>query len=455
MIQNLEILARMARKNYFGDNKPIKKDVYRKRLAIRELSKDKNHTTLQGGCYIPTRDHFIAAIVNAGCTSAIVVEFGRDYQTVYKRVKMDIGHANDFTYNPHTNKIYVATGDTGKYAGRIAVLNGDTLKFESSIQLKDNLAKWLLSYDEVNKKYYVLDTSHLGIYNEDWELEKEFPNVLKSNYVGDCTMTAQASFCYDGEFITLYFSREKLTGSQRITGIYLQLVNLETGCVDSVARYVPKGNSDEPEFVAVIDDVAYMFGGQTYFTVSALYMDQTKIYEPDTEIMGTSILLDKNADLDECQLPGTYYSPDTAYTKGMKNVPVSTGFTLYVLPICGNVTVHKLIGTAGDIYKRVLSPTTNQFLDWELIDSSSGGQRFIREGQAKTHTVPLGESGSCIVFLPYGGDVNVYMISKSKGVVYARTITDSISKKVTVSKGSSSVSFTCQKPLGMIAWRMS
>lgn len=453
MVQNLEVLARMVRKNYFGDNKPIKKDIYRKRLALRELSGDTIHTILQGGCYIPSRDHFVTAIVNAEFDSAIVVEFGRDYETVYKRVKMDIGHANDMTYNPDTNKIYVATGSTGANKGYIAVLNGDTLQLEGTLPLRDNRSKWLISYDEIGEIYYVLDNYYLSVYDKEWNLLKSFTNDFKENYMGNAEMNAQASFCYNGEFIGLYFSRQMVEGSQRVTGIYLQLINAETGEVDSVARYVPRGNADEPEFVAMIDDVGYMFGGQTYFSVSTLYMDQTKIYDTDTDIMGTAMLLPKNADLDDYQMPGTYYSPNTAYTKGMRNVPVTTGFTLYVLPVCGNVIMHKLIGTAGEIYKRVLSSSTNKFLSWEMLDGCVG-DRFLREGQKKTHTVKINKDGSWIVILPYSGKVNMYLISTSGSTVYARAIMKEISKTVTVKKGNMQVSFTCDTPLGMLAWRL-
>lgn len=451
----IEFTTSLLKRGYFGDNRPIKKDVYRKRRAMTILSGDDSHTILQGGCYIPQRDHFVMAFVNSDFNSTIVVELDRDYETVIKRVQLDIGHANDFTYNPMTNKIYVATGNTGTNANKIAVLNAETFALEETMTLGDTRGKWLCSYDEINNQYYVIDNLYIRVFDGNWTLLKTFDNTLKDNYVGDIapTLTAQSSFCYKGQFITIYFSRVKVGGAQRISGIYLQLVNTDNGETETVARYIPRGNSDEPEFVAMIDDVGYMFGGQTYFSVSKIYMDQSKIYETDYDLFGAGLLLPENADLDDYQMPGMYYSPNTAYTESLSNAPVATGFTLYVLPVCGNVTVQKLISSAGDVYKRVLSSTTNAFLDWELIDSCVGS-RFRKDGQSSTHTVSINKNGAWMVMFPYGDKVNMYLISDSNGTVYARTISEGISATISMTKGEGSVTFRCSLTLGMLAWRL-
>lgn len=358
-------------KNIFGFGKPVKKDIYRKRRAIQTLSGDSGYTTLQGGCYLPLTDHFLLAIVNSDNNSCILVELEKDYKTVVKRVTLDLGHANDLTYNPDDGKIYVATGSTGTNANKIAVLNGSTFALENTLDLGNSRAKWLISYDDVNNRYYVLDTDYLTIYNSNWGQLKQYENVYKNQYAGECEMNAQSSFCYNGKFIALYFAREFVSATQRISAIYLQSIDYDTGAVDKIAQYSPRGNADEPEFVGLIGDIGYMFGGQTYFSVSEIYFDQKKIYDFPKSIFGIAQLIDSNGDLNEYQMPGIYYSPNTDYTTGIQNAPVTNGFTLYVIPVSANVIVQQLINSAGDFYKRVLSSSTNNWLDWKIMESSN------------------------------------------------------------------------------------
>lgn len=359
-------------KNIFGVERPVKKDVYRKRLALQDLSGDSGYATLQGGCYLSNAEHFLMAIVNSDNTSCILVELNKDYETVARRSSaIDLGHANDLAYNPKTNKIYVATGSTGTNANKIAVLNGSTFALENTLDLGNSKAKWLISYDDVNNRYYVLDTDYLTIYNSNWGQLKQYENVYKDQYAGECEMNAQSSFCYNGKFIALYFAREIVSATQRISAIYLQMIDYDTGAVSTIAQYSPRGNSDEPEFVGLIGDIGYMFGGQTYFSVSEIYFDQEKIYDFPKSIFGIAQLIDSNGDLNEYQMPGIYYSPNTDYTTGIENAPVTNGFTLYVIPVSGNVIVQQLINSSGDFYKRVLSSNTNNWLDWEMLSSSN------------------------------------------------------------------------------------
>lgn len=366
-----EQLEEEITKNIFGFGKPVKKDIYRKRLAIQTLSGDSGYTTLQGGCYLPTKQHFLMAIVNSDNNSCILVELEKDYETVVKRATLDLGHANDLTYNPDDGKIYVATGSTGTNANKIAVLNGSTFALENTLDLGNSRAKWLVSYDDVNNRYYVLDTSYLTVYNSNWGQLKQYPNTYGDTYDGSGEMTAQSSFCYDGKFVGLYFVREIVASSMSISGIYFQMIDYDAGDVQTVAQYTPRGNADEPEFVALIENTGYMFGGQTYFSVSEIYFDQSKLYDSADSIFGIATLLPENADLDEFQMPGIYYSPNTDYTTGIENAPVTNGFTLYVIPVSGNVIVQKLINSSGDFYKRVLSSNTNNWLDWEMLSSSN------------------------------------------------------------------------------------
>ena len=235
-----EQLEEEITKNIFGFGKPVKKDIYRKRLAIQTLSGDSGYTTLQGGCYLPTKQLFLMAIVNDDNNSCILVELDKDYETVIKRVTLDLGHANDLTYNPDDGKIYVATGSTGTNANKIAVLNGSTYALENTLDLGNTRSKWLISYDDINNRYYVLDTDYLTIYDSSWGQLKQYENTYKNQYAVECEMTAQSSFCYDGKFIALYFARELVSATQRISAIYLQMIVYESGAVRTITQYLPR-----------------------------------------------------------------------------------------------------------------------------------------------------------------------------------------------------------------------
>lgn len=437
--------------NYFNDNRPIKEDIYRKRNAFPSLSGDANHKVLQGGCYVSSTGHFVMAINNKENDSSIVVELDNDYKTVIKRKQIDLGHANDFTYNPQNDKIYVATGDTGTRANKIAVLNAKTLALETTLTL-DGSVKWLCSYDEVNDKYYTIGGGYIRVFDGAWNQIKAISNTLARNYKGKGKITFQSSFCYEGKFITLSFSNEVAANALQISGIFLSVINMETGGIESVAKYTPCDNSDEPEFIAVIGDVAYMFGGQLYFQVSKLYLDQTALREAETDIFGAAKLIPQGTDLNNCLIPGMFYSPNTAYTTGIANAPVSNGFTLYVLPVGRGVLVQELINSNGDIYKRLFGVSSGEFAEWKMIDSCVG-RRYTRSNDATTQKVAMNDNGACFVVLGTGSQANFYFISSVNGIAYVKKFFTPISD-VTITKSGLNVTFSRSGGITMFIWKM-
>lgn len=436
----------------FCDRRPVREDIYRaKRSAITALSGSTDHTILQGGCYVTSTGHFVLAITNASFNSVIVVELDTDYKTVMKRIPMDIGHANDFAYNPNTDKIYVATGNTGTNANRIAVLNARTLVLETTLPL-DSTTKWLCSYDEINDQYYTIGSGYIRVYDGEWHLIRSLENTLADSYKGKGKMTYQSSFCYDGKFITLSFSNETFNGSLQISGIFLQVVNVETGAIDSTAQYTPCDNSDEPEFIAVIGDIAYMFGGQLFFQVSKLYLNPETLYESDTNIFGAAKLIPQGEDLNACLAPGTYYSPNTAYTAGLTNVPTKVGFTLYVLPTGRGIIVQELTNSGGNTYRRTFGNTTGEFDSWKLMDKCRG-PRYTYKASASSQTVTMNSGGACFVVLTKGSSANLYFVNVSGSTSYLKTLISQISGVTTAINGLK-VTFNRSDGITLFVWKM-
>lgn len=446
-----EDIEAVTRGNYFGDNRPSREMVYSKRAAMSTLSNDSDHSVLQGGCYVTETGHFVLAIVNSDEDSTVLVELDTDFETVIRRATLDLGHANDLTYNPNTGKIYVATGDTGTNANKIAVVNADTLTLESTLAL-DGAVKWLCSYDEVNDCYYTTGGGFIKTYNANWEEVHSIANDLEEYYAGQNELTIQSSFCYQGNFITLSFSKVVYSNSLQIFGHYLQLVDPVTGSVETLARYLPPGNDDEPEFVAVIGNVGYIFSGQMFLRVAKLYLGQEKMREPQTDIFGSAELIEQNGDLNDYLLPGCYYSPNTSFTGTLDNAPVSNGFTLYVIPVGRGVILHHLVNVEGRELKRIFGATSMKWLPWEEIDSVVGS-RYSRVAAATTQSVTLNDGGTCFVILAGSNTANFYFISSSGGTAYVKTMVEQISN-VTDSVSGLKVTFKSSASLTLFVFRL-
>lgn len=81
----------------------------------------------------------------------------------YKDDEWVFGHINDMTYNPNTNKLYIASYDLNdsKTSGNLAVLDASTLEYEETLSLThqgERLSFHGIAYDRIHDQY-ILATS--------------------------------------------------------------------------------------------------------------------------------------------------------------------------------------------------------------------------------------------------------------------------------------------------------
>ena len=104
-------------------------------INFNNYPNDPTFVYLQGGCYNNLTDTFILAFVDTSSVNGVLVELDSSFNVIRRSVSLPLGHANDLTFNPNTNKIYVATGNTGAYAGKVIEIDAGTLTFSSAITL--------------------------------------------------------------------------------------------------------------------------------------------------------------------------------------------------------------------------------------------------------------------------------------------------------------------------------
>ena len=176
------------------------------RKPIEYYTNDADYKWLQSAVYVDYLDHVILGFSNEEYTFGMLVEVDKDFTTIIRRVGgLSLGHVNDMAYNPITNKIYVATMDTGAYANKIVEVNVPTLDINRAIDIGDTV--YQISYDRLNNVYHI-GTHQNCIYDENFELIKANPWYTITDILG-ITVTGQGSEVYKGNYILLSQNEQK------------------------------------------------------------------------------------------------------------------------------------------------------------------------------------------------------------------------------------------------------
>jgi len=104
----------------------------------------------------------------------------------------NFGHANDMTYNPDEDRIYIATMMADN---SIVILNASDLSYVDTIYLSDCNKIPQIAYNRNDKKYYLRQGSEYLIYDSSWNLvERRYAPPQLSGTTGQGDET-------DGSFI--------------------------------------------------------------------------------------------------------------------------------------------------------------------------------------------------------------------------------------------------------------
>lgn len=232
---------------------------YYKRKTFAELNVDStNYNGFQSAAYDSTRDRVVLGF-NASAednNNVVLVAVDSTFTNVLISSTILGYHANDMTYNPNTDRIYIATLVT---SDPILVVNPATLEVESTINIGYFIS--CISYDADNDIYYVKGTNRMDIYDNAFQLLKS--NALASNEIsaiystsGTGGLRGQASIVLDSNFIQVY----NVLGYNKCMETLLVQRSSKDGSVKQVYGFVPYDTYDENETVIKINSDLFVLG---------------------------------------------------------------------------------------------------------------------------------------------------------------------------------------------------
>lgn len=198
---------------------------------------------------------------NAGTNIPALIEVDWENKTLLKTLTgTRLGHANDITYNPHTNKIYVATLE----GNRIEVIDADLFTYNNPIEV-DNLAGiFQISYDPDARIYYIGSYEGMYIYDENFEqIKKIHDGHITVDFTNNPTYphiqawASQGSCVFNGQFFGLIWiwAEPGFTTYARL----IQYDNVNGG-IKAMYDFPTLGSDDEPEALVNMGDHILLMG---------------------------------------------------------------------------------------------------------------------------------------------------------------------------------------------------
>ena len=152
---------------------------------------------------------------------------------------LNLGHANDITYVPDTNELYIIHGGIN-----ITVMDPDTLTVKDSKMLT-RIEGWSIEYNPGQERY-VMGTANGGLVFYDKELE-----LLGAKSGVDTTLATQG-ICADEKYIYYLFYSEKKNTVEPDNMLFVY---------DWDGNFITKitlGIEYEPENISLIGDTFYI-----------------------------------------------------------------------------------------------------------------------------------------------------------------------------------------------------
>lgn len=309
------------------------------RKLISDYQYSTDYTTIQSACYIDSTARVLLGMSRTDKSLASITVLNANMDTVINRVAgLDFGHCNDMTYNPNTDRIYIAPGDTSTHGAALLVVNPSTFAITNEIYIGSNV--WQVEYDRLNDIYFVgADT--LRIYDNNFNLIKSIPWPSAAAILGESDPLAQGGVVIEGNYYQIYSGYEHY---------YLVSFDYETGEVNGIQKYKNLNWTDEVEAAFMADGKLIAVSGQRYITMISNAIDHESSDFSAFDIFGSGSEIADNTDLNDIYQPGKYYSSARAHTETMLNVPSvmnTRGFSLYVLNQSGGWLVQIAVGNSN------------------------------------------------------------------------------------------------------------
>lgn len=352
--------------------------------------------SLRGACYDSANDRIIVAYGTSYAdkndnTDLVLTAYDTDFNPVegLSKVIADGGQGAGICYNPNTHKIYAACGN-GTNAYKIAVIDPDTLTFESWQPAPVSHRMWGIAYDPDNDMYYCTFEVSDGVYinsavsSSFGLIDKAFPLLTDTvkeaaGLSASDTLIEEQAIIYKEQILQLFsgngaayiaqydYAHKKLKKVYRASSHHL------TG--------------DEAKALVVVDNKLYMLtdiagtDGQRYVSVSHLLMDDRvdghlNVYE-DTGLLGDASL---PSDLNNVLTVGCYVSPSVTVSNGLTNSPTTQAFVMWVLPVpvTKESRAQIIMTYHGDIFVRAYVAHVSIWYGWRQLAETP------RKGATKT-----------------------------------------------------------------------
>ena len=326
------------------------------------------YTSLQGVCYNSNKDRYVLAIADSSTVNAILVEMDSTYTVTAVSSPLPLGHANDLTFNPTTNLIYVSCGSTGDNANKIAIVNASDLTFYRAFtpDVSTYQCGWQIAYDPENDIYYVLDLNkQLHVFDDEWAWIKTI--TIKYSYTGRGRLVAQGAEVCDGKFCLLLMTKDDSSGGA-IVATHLLFYD-ENGDVSTKLDYANPSPEAEVESAMYIDGVLILVYGQNWLRFCKISLENS-VMEDVAQVNSFygGNLLKEGTNLNDVTVLGRYESINAARSATMTNVPpaVNAGFMLDVSLMVWGYIKQKLVTTAGYSFSRYYHTGNKTWSNWAL-----------------------------------------------------------------------------------------
>lgn len=310
-------------------------DGFRFMSGYSDLSPNLSSYGMQGSCYNTLSHTFLLGFID-GSGNAIIVETQSDLTTVIREhsyINNQLGHLNDITYNPITNKYVIAGYDAiNPTFNGVYIIDGTTLDYEDTIVLPPvisdpNDAIGKIAFDADKNIYYMLSNTYLNIFDKDFNLVESHPFSLPdfkhTNWVNVGMYPCQSMDLFNDKLACVY---SVWNGGNQWSGCVV-LYNTDGTLFTTYTINVPISTCELEAICTVDDHLIVIAGGSVGVFTSKIYL-QTEATTNAAITPYQSPAPIGNVDLNDVKTCGIYFI-DNGTTR--INSPFKNDYILFVI----------------------------------------------------------------------------------------------------------------------------
>ena len=216
----------------------------------------------QGGCTDGTYYYYCMITDDSvSPTKCQILKFDIEKQALVKVSKdLLMGHANDATYNPHTNTVIVSEAGTAYH-----LIDPDTLTIKETVHMSPC---WAISYNSEMRIYVLADNSKFYIYDENYKFQKEFSiaGIMGAEFSANGNFGSQGLTTDDKYIYYLEYWQNK--NSHTDIRCNIVVFDLRTG---KFLERIPLKMGREVENISIYNDTFYVVCNNILWTGAECY----------------------------------------------------------------------------------------------------------------------------------------------------------------------------------------